>query len=81
MVQTAHERTVITRLRQVHDFLLNPTSGYLGYSDANKFIIDLGLYFELTPEAYVDYLRRNIGLLLKKVDAVAARYGAAAYLE
>jgi hypothetical protein len=76
-----YERTVITRLRQVHDFLLNPTSGYLGYSDANKFIIDLGLYFELTPEAYVDYLRRNIGLLLKKVDAVAARYGAAAYLE
>jgi hypothetical protein len=76
-----YERTAIDKLRQVHDFLSNPSSGYLGYTDANRFVTDLGLYFELTAGSYVDYLRRNIGLLLKKVDAVSARYGAAAYFE
>jgi hypothetical protein len=76
-----YDRKVIAKLREIYDFLGNPLSGYLGYTDANKFIVDLGLYFELTPEVYVERIRRNIGLLLKKVQAVEAKYGPKAYLE
>jgi hypothetical protein len=76
-----YERSVITKLREIYDFLGNPSSGYLGYTDANEFIVDLGLYFELTPEVYVERIRRNIGLLLNKVQAVETKYGPKAYLE
>jgi len=76
-----YERNVIAKLREIYDFLGNPSSSYLGYTDANKFIVDLGLYFELTPEVYVERIRRNIGLLLNKVQAVETKYGPKAYLE
>ena len=76
-----YDRKVIAKLREIFDFLGNPSSGYLGYTDANKFVVDLGLYFELTPELYVERIRRNIDLLLKKVQAVEAKYGPKAYLE
>ena len=76
-----YDRKVIAKLREIYEFLGNPPSGFLGYTDASKFIVDLGLYFELTPQVYVERIRRNIGLLLKKVQAVEAKYGPKAYLE
>jgi hypothetical protein len=75
-----YDRSVVAKLREIYEFLGDPSGGYLGYTDANKFIVDLGLYFELAPEVYVERIRRNIGLLLKKVETTEGRYGPKAYL-
>jgi hypothetical protein len=75
-----YDRDVVEGLAKLLAFLENPTSGYLGYSDAEKFVVDLGLYSQLKPEVYVERLKRNLKLVLKKVRDTEARYGAATYL-
>ena len=76
-----YDRSVIAKLREVQKFLTNPASGYLGYTDPNQFIVDLGLYFELKPEVYVERIRRNLDLLLKRVQAVEAKHGSKTYFD
>lgn len=79
-----YDRDSVAKLREIRDFLKEPTKfadGYLGYTDPKAFVTDLGLYFEMTPEVYVERLRRNLDLFLVKVDAVVGKYGEKAYLE
>lgn len=76
-----YDRNVIARLKEVYEFLGNPAKGLLGYTDANKFIVDLGLYFELPPATYVERIKRNLMLLFQCVSAVEAKYGNNAYLD
>ena len=75
-----YDRKTINRLKEVYAFLNNPASGFLGYTDAEKFIVDLGLYFENPPAVYVSRIKRNLGLLLERVNSIEAKYGDAAYL-
>ncbi len=78
-----YDKKAVLGLRKVHAFLSNPSGNpLLGYTDAEKFVEDLGLYFELSRPLYVERLRRNIGILLAKVDAVVAKHGESnAYFE
>jgi hypothetical protein len=75
-----YDGKTINRLKEVYAFLNNPASGFLGYTDAEKFIVDLGLYFENPPAVYVSRIKRNLGLLLERVNSIEAKYGDAAYL-
>jgi hypothetical protein len=75
-----YDRDVVDGLAKVLAFLENPASGYLGYTSAETFVVDLGLYSQLKPADYVERLKRNLKLVLKKVRDTEARYGAATYL-
>jgi hypothetical protein len=76
-----YDRNTIARLKEINAFLENPSKGYLGYTNAEAFVTDLGLWFELKPEVYVERLKRNLKLLLAKVDSVEAKHGSGAYLD
>ncbi len=76
-----YDRTAIERLKDIHYFLLNPSTGYLGYTSAETFVQDLGLLTERTPSDYAALLTRNIGLVLDKVRENEARYGSSIYLD
>ncbi|SJM94296.1 conserved hypothetical protein [Crenothrix polyspora] len=75
-----YNRKTITKLKQLYMFLNNPARGFLGYKNAESFVVDLGLYSELKPAEYVRLLKRNLLLLLKNVAAVERKYGNQAYL-
>jgi hypothetical protein len=74
-----YDRGVVKELTKIHAFLENSAPSYLGYTDTEKFIWDLGLRTELPPAIYVERLKRNIGLFLKKVEENEAHYGPDAY--
>ena len=71
-----YDRKTVEGLRKLYQFLDKPAENpYLGYTDPKKFVVDLGFFFELTPELYVERLRRNIGLVMDKVATVAKQHG------
>ena len=76
-----YDKKSITKIREMYAFLQNPALGFLGYTDANKFVVDLGLYFDISPERYVKALIDNTAVLLQKVKESEAAYGAQAYFE
>jgi hypothetical protein len=76
-----YDRKVIAQLNNMYAFLLKPSTGYLGYTNAEQLVTDLGLYFELPPATYVERLKRNLNVLLDRVAAVQAKYGDSAYLD
>jgi hypothetical protein len=76
-----YDRKTIEKLQELYGFLENPARGFLGYNNAETFIVDLGLYFELPPATYVARVKRNLGLLLDRVQEIEAKYGAAAFLD
>lgn len=69
------DRTVILKLKELNNFLNNPASGYLGYTSAEAFIFDLGLYFRYPPERYLDGLKKNLAVLLHHVHESEERFG------
>ncbi|WP_394753172.1 hypothetical protein [Crenothrix sp.] len=71
-----YDRQSIKKLKQLYLFLINPTRGFMGYTNAELFVADLGLYSELKPAEYVRLLKRNLLLLLNHVTAVERKYGA-----
>lgn len=75
------DKKVILKIKEMYAFLHNPAVGFLGYTDANKFIIDLGLYFDHKPERYVKALKDNTAVLLQKVSESEVVYGEKAYFE
>ncbi|WP_394751944.1 hypothetical protein [Crenothrix sp.] len=75
-----YDRKTITRLKALYGFLVNPAKGFLGYKNAEAFVVDLGLYGELKPAEYVALLKRNIGLLLNQVAIVEKKLSNKAYL-
>jgi hypothetical protein len=55
-----YDRKTIDRLRVINKFLLNPRTGFMGYTDAALFVTDLGFYFEMDPATSAQLLQRNI---------------------
>lgn len=75
-----YHRGSLEKLKQVYAFLMNPASGFLGYTNAEEFIVDLGMYAELSPKDYVERIKRNMKMLFDDVDSKHAKYGDAIYL-
>lgn len=75
------DKKTIQKLRELNTFLQDPTQGFLGYTDAQKFVVDLGLYFERSPERYIAGLKDNLNILLSKVNESETKFGAQAYFE
>lgn len=76
-----YDRQAVRKLEELNEFLKNPSRGFIGYTNAEQFVVDLGLTTEATPAQYVQRLSRNIGLLLDRVRANESRFGAAAYFD
>lgn len=77
-----YDRKTVEGLRKLYQFLDKPAENpYLGYTDPKKFVVDLGFFFELTPELYVERLRRNIGLVMDKVATVEKQHGLKAFFD
>ena len=75
-----YDHRTIDGLKALLAFLKNPASGFLGYTDAEAFVVDLGLY-RLHPAAdYVARLKSNLDIFLAHVSAVENNHGADAYL-
>lgn len=74
-----YDRPTIAKLRDLYAFLENPAKGYLGYTNAEAFLVDLGLYFEFAPSVYLERFKRNLKIVLDRVAANEAKYGEAAY--
>lgn len=74
-----YDRNTIAQLRTLYRFLAQPSRGFLGYTDAKKFVVDLGLYDGRDAE-YVALLKRNLKLLLDRVAQVSRDFGRDAYL-
>ena len=74
-----YDRDTVVRLQLLATFLENPSRGYLGYSNGEAFIVDLGLYSEITPASYLERFQRNLKMFLARVDANVAMYGDSAY--
>ena len=75
-----YDHRTIDGLKALSAFLKNPASRFLGYTDAETFVVDLGLYRQHPPADYVDRLKSNLDFLLQHVSGVEARQGANAYL-
>jgi hypothetical protein len=75
-----YDRQTIKKLKELYLFLAKPEKGFLGYTNAETFVVDLGLYSEHTPAGYVRLLKRNLLMLLHHVAAVGHKYGNQAYL-
>ncbi len=75
-----YDHKVIDSLRELDAFLKNPASGFLGYTDAEAFVVDLGLYRMHSPSDYVARLRNNLDYFLAHVSSVESRHGADTYL-
>jgi len=75
-----YDHRTIDGLKAVLAFLKNPASGFLGYTDAEAFVVDLGLYRQHAPADYVNRLKSNLDVFLQHVSGVESRHGADAYL-
>jgi len=75
------DRRAIQKLADLKRFLDTPATGYLGYSDPEVFVVDLGLYSQTSAAVYVQRLRRNLGLVLDYVRSVESRFGNQAYFD
>ncbi|MEP6810102.1 MAG: hypothetical protein ABI992_07650 [Chthoniobacterales bacterium] len=75
-----YDHRTIDGLKGVLAFLKDPASGFLGYTDAAVFVVDLGLY-RLHPAAdYVERLKSNLDFFLQHVSAAETKHGADVYL-
>jgi hypothetical protein len=75
-----YDHRVIDGLKAVLAFLKNPASGFLGYTDAEAFVVDLGLYRQHPAADYVERLKSNLDFFLQHVSGVENKHGADAYL-
>jgi hypothetical protein len=69
-----YDRRTISTIETMNDFLINKSETFFGYTDAKKFVTDLGLYLKLVPGEYVDRLSKNCNSFLTVVRANKARY-------
>ena len=75
-----YDRQVIEGIRALNTFLKNPSGGFLGYTDAEAFVVDLGLYRQHPAADYVDRLKSNLAFFLQHVSSVEGKHGADTYL-
>lgn len=75
-----YDHHTIDGLKAVLAFLKNPASGFLGYTEAETFVVDLGLYRLHSASDYVERLKSNLDSFLQHVTGVESRHGADAYL-
>jgi len=76
-----YDRDLVEKLRAISEFLDHPSREFLDYSDPQAFVVDLGLYSELTPVLYLERFQRNLKMVLAHIDANISRYGEKAYFE
>jgi hypothetical protein len=76
-----YDRNTINKLQELLAFLKNPAKGYLGYTNAEEFVVDLGLYAELKPKDYVARIIRNMDLLMSTVEQNRIKHGDMAFLD
>lgn len=76
-----YDREVIARLRELLSFLENPATGFLGYADVRRFVVDLGLYGGMAPDLYAERLSRNLRMVLDRVGENERKHGANAFLD
>lgn len=74
-----YDKNVIDKIRELNNFLKNPSVPYLGYTDPEKLIVDMGMYTQNKPASYLKALIINIEALLKKVSENEKRYGSGIY--
>lgn len=75
-----YDHKAIEGLRGLDAFLKNPAGGFLGYTGAEAFVVDLGLYRMHSPPDYVARLKNNLEYFLAHVSSVESRHGADTYL-
>jgi hypothetical protein len=75
-----YDHRVIDGLKTVLAFLKNPASEFLGYTDAEAFVVDLGLYRQHPAADYIERLKGNLDFFLQHVSGVENKHGADAYL-
>ena len=75
------DRGVIQKLADLKRFLDTPAIGYLGYSDPEVFVTDLGLYSQNSAAINVQRLRRNLGFVLDYVRATETKFGDKAFFD
>jgi hypothetical protein len=75
------DRGVIQKLSDLKRFLDTPAIGYLGYSDPEVFVTDLGLYSQNSAAINVQRLRRNLGFVLDYVKATETKFGNKAFFD
>ncbi|WP_439407871.1 hypothetical protein ACNJX9_03990 [Bradyrhizobium sp. DASA03076] len=75
------DRGVIQKLDDLKRFLDTPATGYLGYSDPEVFVADLGLYSQNSAAINVQRLRRNLGFVLDYVRATETKFGDKAFFD
>ncbi len=75
-----YDHRVIDDLKALNTFLSNPAGGFLGYTNAELFVVDLGLYREHSPPEYVNRLKSNLDFFLRHVSGLEAAHGSMLYL-
>jgi hypothetical protein len=75
-----YDHRTIDGLKGLSAFLKNPASGFLSYTDADAFVVDLGLYRQHLAADYVKRLKSNLDFFLQHVSGVENKHGADAYL-
>jgi hypothetical protein len=75
------DRGAIQKLADLKRFLDTPATGYLGYTDPQAFVVDLGFYSENNAGVNVQRLSRNLGFVLDYVRTIEGRFGAKAYFD
>lgn len=76
-----YDRSMIEKLKEIANFFEHPETGFLGYTNAEAFIIDLGFYAEMPTAVYLERLKRNLRMFLSRVQANEAKYGENAYFD
>ncbi|MDQ6656287.1 MAG: hypothetical protein M3Y80_10795 [Verrucomicrobiota bacterium] len=75
-----YDHRTIDGLKALSAFLNNPASGFLGYTDAETFVVDLGLYRQFAPAEYAARLKSNLAFFLQHVSSAESKHGADAFL-
>lgn len=70
-----YDRKGIYKIREFYKFLQSPSEAFLGYTNPEEMIVDMGMYFLKSPQAYLSALKNNIGILLNEVQKNEKRYG------
>lgn len=76
-----YDKKIVEELKKIQSFLNGNTSEYLGYTNPENFILDLGLYYRKTPKEYLSALRNNFNLVLNAVHENEEKYGESVYFQ
>jgi hypothetical protein len=74
-----YDRNAINKIQEFYNFLINPVVPFLGYTDPEKLVVDMGMYTQASPKNYIRALKQNIEMLLNEVKKNELRFGNKAF--